>query len=195
MTDLRACFVGDSFVAGIGDDSGLGWVGRVVADARGRGADLSPYNLGIRRDTSADIVRRAESEIAPRLSAGDRSAVVLAFGTNDLVLDLPLASTLHNAGLLIETSKAAGRTVLFVSPPPGVNPLVRARLPAVSEGLAGLCSDLETPYLDLAAVVADWSVWRDQAALGDGAHPNAEGYCLVAGAFSAWAPWRDWLMV
>ena len=36
--DLRICFVGDSFVAGTGDETALGWVGRVTATAWHRGA-------------------------------------------------------------------------------------------------------------------------------------------------------------
>ncbi len=31
--DIRICFVGDSFVAGLGDETGLGWVGRVTTAA------------------------------------------------------------------------------------------------------------------------------------------------------------------
>src|SRR5262249_19732759 len=53
-TDLRTCFIGDSYVAGAGDDTGLGWVGRVTARARADGYDLTAYNLGVRRDTAAD---------------------------------------------------------------------------------------------------------------------------------------------
>jgi acyl-CoA thioesterase-1 len=32
---MRICFFGDSFVNGTGDDDGLGWVGRIVADGAG----------------------------------------------------------------------------------------------------------------------------------------------------------------
>ena len=37
MDDLRACFFGDSLTLGQGDDSGLGWPGRVFAAARADG--------------------------------------------------------------------------------------------------------------------------------------------------------------
>ena len=55
---MRLCFIGDSLVNGTGDPTGLGWVGRVTASARRRGHDVTTYNLGIRRDTSADIAAR-----------------------------------------------------------------------------------------------------------------------------------------
>ena len=45
--DIRICFVGDSFVNGIGDETALGWVGRVCALAHTHGFPLTSYNLGI----------------------------------------------------------------------------------------------------------------------------------------------------
>ncbi|HUO23736.1 MAG TPA: hypothetical protein VMU59_14580, partial [Caulobacteraceae bacterium] len=60
--DLRVCFLGDSFTQGTGDDAALGWVGRVVAAERGRGHDLTGYNLGVRGQTGADIAERAAAE-------------------------------------------------------------------------------------------------------------------------------------
>ena len=66
---MRICFIGDSFVQGTGDDACLGWVGRVCAALRQQGRDLTSYNLGIRRDTSADIRQRWQREAQLRLPA------------------------------------------------------------------------------------------------------------------------------
>jgi acyl-CoA thioesterase-1 len=194
MADLRACFVGDSFVAGVGDDSGLGWVGRAVAAARIAGHDLTAYNLGVRRDSSAEIGQRAESELAARLGAGERIAVVFAFGTNDLVRGVSLQDTAANTRALIAASRRAGREAFFVLPPV----FTTAKKPAaalrvIAEAIADVCVEEAVPALDLAAVVPDWSVWWAQAAAGDGAHPNAEGYGLIADAFNGWDAWLAWL--
>ena len=59
---MRICFIGDSFVNGTGDDDCLGWTGRICSAARRRGRDITLYNLGIRRDTTADIAARWERE-------------------------------------------------------------------------------------------------------------------------------------
>ena len=67
---VRPCFVGDSFINGTGDDTCLGWVGRVCAAMRASGRDLTLYNLGIRRDTSADIAVRWLDETSRRLPQG-----------------------------------------------------------------------------------------------------------------------------
>ena len=52
---MRIHFFGDSVVNGTGDGERLGWTGRVCSRARRAGHDLTHYNLGIRRDTRADI--------------------------------------------------------------------------------------------------------------------------------------------
>ena len=67
LTEWRLCFFGDSMVNGTGDDTCLGWVGRICATARRSGRDLTCYNLGIRRDTSADVLARWQREAETRL--------------------------------------------------------------------------------------------------------------------------------
>src|SRR5690606_27298725 len=60
--DLRICFVGDSFVAGVGDPEALGWSGRLTVDAHAAGVAPTAYNLGVRRQTSTDIAGRWQAE-------------------------------------------------------------------------------------------------------------------------------------
>lgn len=50
--DIRICFIGDSFVNGTGDETALGWTGRLCAAAHARGFPVTYYNLGIRRKRS-----------------------------------------------------------------------------------------------------------------------------------------------
>lgn len=57
-TDVRIRFIGYSFVNGTGDETTLGWAGRFCAAAAVRGVSVTYYHLGVRRDTSADILRR-----------------------------------------------------------------------------------------------------------------------------------------
>ncbi|WP_366929047.1 GDSL-type esterase/lipase family protein [Gordonia sp. (in: high G+C Gram-positive bacteria)] len=83
MPDLRVCFFGDSFVAGLGDSTGLGWVGRVSVAARAAGHRLTSYNLGVRRETSVQVVGRIPVEAPPRLLDAEDARLVLSFGVND----------------------------------------------------------------------------------------------------------------
>ena len=84
---IRVCFFGDSFVNGTGDDTCLGWVGRACAAARQQGQDLTCYNLGIRRDTSADVLRRWKREALARLPPEHDGRLVYSFGANDCCLE------------------------------------------------------------------------------------------------------------
>jgi lysophospholipase L1-like esterase len=80
MATLRICFIGDSFVNGTGDPTCLGWTGRICAAASDRGHDLTYYNLGIRRQTSADIQARWQQEVSLRLPPATDEAVGHALG-------------------------------------------------------------------------------------------------------------------
>ncbi|MDB5430323.1 MAG: GDSL-like Lipase/Acylhydrolase [Caulobacter sp.] len=191
--DLRACFIGDSYVAGAGDDSGLGWVGRVAASARAAGADLTPYNLGVRGQTGPQMAWRAGRELKPRMAGGDVHAAVIAFGTNDIAQGLPLAVSVAAAGRLIGVAGRLGGTAFLLSPPKLVDPARDTAAARMADAMEALCARRGVAYLDLREAVADWDLWWRQARAGDGAHPNAAGYALIADVVSAWAPWRAWL--
>ncbi|WP_431270014.1 GDSL-type esterase/lipase family protein [Dankookia sp. P2] len=196
IRDLRVCFVGDSFVAGTGDEAALGWVGRVAAAAWHRGEGFAAYNLGIRRDTSADLRRRAEPEILARLlGAGTAQAVVFSFGANDCTLEddmprVPPEVTEENAAALLGWA-ATRWPVLMVGPPPLAHDAAHdKRVAALSGRLAALCDAMDLPYLALHAPLSAGQAWRHAAARGDGVHPDAAGYAAIAALVDGWAPWR-----
>lgn len=196
IRDLRICFVGDSFVAGAGDETALGWVGRVTAAAWHRGAGFTAYNLGIRRDTSADLRRRAEAEILARLvGAGTEQAVVFSFGANDCTHEdemprVPPAATEENAAALLGWA-AARWPVLMIGPPPlAYDAAHDARVAALSARLAALCDALALPFLDVHTPLSATNAWRQAAARGDGVHPESTGYAALAALVDGWAPWR-----
>jgi len=69
--DRRILFFGDSFVAGVGDPTGLGWAGRVAAASHDASRPITAYNLGVRGDTSADVALRFEAEMLARTRNAD----------------------------------------------------------------------------------------------------------------------------
>src|SRR5690349_13574317 len=139
---MRICFIGDSFVNGVGDDSGLGWIGRLGVALRAAGCDLTLYNLGVRRDTSADIARRWRAEAEARLPEGVDGRLVFAFGTNDGTpgegpgrVRVPHAESLANAEAILGTARA-WRPTLMVGPlPVGDDPDTESRIAALSRDL------------------------------------------------------------
>jgi acyl-CoA thioesterase-1 len=197
---MRICFFGDSFTNGTGDDSCLGWVGRVCADARQRGYDVTAYNLGIRRDTSTDILRRWENEAQARLPVGCDPHLVFAFGNNDTapgddgsISRLSEAETLTNAESILSQASRWAPTLL-VGPVPRMDAADwDKRIIRLSGGLATLCARLEVPFLDLTALPeAFWEVWHVEASKGDGVHPNMKSYAALAANIVAWGAWRAW---
>jgi len=86
-TDIRICFLGDSLVIGTEDDSILGWPGRVCAGARARGIPITHYNLGIRRETTSDLLLRWKEECHRRLPSICDGRLVISTGVNDTSLD------------------------------------------------------------------------------------------------------------
>jgi acyl-CoA thioesterase I len=196
---LRICFFGDSMVNGTGDDACLGWVGRACAAARRGGRDVTCYNLGIRRDTSADVRARWRREAEARLPPDHDGRLVFSFGANDGCpgedaggVRVAPARALANAEAIL-TEAMAWRPTLMVGPLPICDASVDGRTAELSRAFGSLCARLGIPYLAVFHLAASSDAWAREVAAGDGAHPNEAGYGLVAEAFIRWAPWRSWI--
>ncbi len=194
---MRICFFGDSFVNGTGDPACLGWAGRICAEARRNGCDLTYYNLGVRRDTSSDVAQRWRRETSVRLPVGIEARLVFSFGVNDCVVEdgrqrVSPDTTLANAKAII--AQASGwRPTLFVGPPPIGDDATNARVKSLSRDLQALCRELEVPYLDSFQSLSTSDVWMREVVAGDGAHPSAGGYAVFASLVGGWASWRAWI--
>ena len=194
---MRICFIGDSFVSGAYDSECLGWVGRISAAARARGHDLSPYNLGIRGETSVQIARRWRAEAEPRQSPQQEGRLVFEFGVNDSreVNGKPQMEPAQSLAAAREILAAAARwkPTLMVGPPPGGDEARNARVKDLSGGLAKLCAELSVPYFDSYAPLLASPIWMPSVKSIDGTHPSAAGYAEWARLIDAWPPWREWL--
>jgi lysophospholipase L1-like esterase len=190
--DRRVCFAGDSYVAGVGDPEHRGWVGRIVAESHRGGRPVTAYNLGVRRDTSEDVRRRLPAETAARWVPGCDNRLVLAFGVNDTtVVDgavrVPPERSVANLRAIADDVAARGVPLLVVGPPPVADEEQNDRI----EALDALFADAVSPYVSVFAALAVERDWMREVALGDGAHPGAEGYALLAGLVLP--AWDDWL--
>ncbi|KQC34984.1 GNAT family N-acetyltransferase [Frankia sp. ACN1ag] len=193
--DVRVCFLGDSFTAGVGDPTGLGWVGRLAARTENRGLHLTAYNLGIRGNTSAQIRARWRQECLPRLSEAQEARLVLSFGVNDMTHDgqglrvPPDRSVANLAALLTEALPIL--PVLMVGPPPSGDPGRDERVAALDEQYASVCAAKDVPYITVFAALKEQPSWQQEIAAGDGAHPAAAGYEQLTDLIVD--PWRHWL--
>jgi lysophospholipase L1-like esterase len=197
---MRVCFFGDSFVNGTGDNDCQGWVGRLCAAERRGGADITLYNLGIRRDTSDDIRARWRREADARLPSGVGGRLVFSFGLNDCADDehgvgprVPPMQTVDNATAILRDASSWLPT-LMVGPLPVTESRRRNdQVIALSEQLQRVCERLRVPFYSTVrfAEIA-YRTWRMEAAAGDGIHPNGESYAALAEAIRTWRSWRDW---
>lgn len=199
--DVRVCFIGDSFVAGVGDARHLGWAGRLAALSHAQGHALTAYNLGIRRDTGADILRRFRAECTPRLPAGSHAGVVLSFGVNDTMLESGASrvatetSVSHLCELLTQLGKS-GWPVLMVGPPAVDDDAHSERVDVLDDLLEAECARHSVPYVSVVRQMQGHDVWRREVREGDGAHPGVGGYDgLTALLRPAWDSWLAALRV
>jgi len=196
---VRIWFFGDSMVNGTGDDACLGWVGRVCAAARRRGRDLTCYNLGIRRDTSADVLARWQREAEARLLPEHDGRLIFSFGANDCCPGEDIGGVRVAPGRALANAEAilmaavAWRPTLMVGPLPICDVAVDRRTRQLSGDFATLCAHLRVPYLDVFDLAAASDTWTREVAAGDGAHPNEGGYAVIAGVVENWTCWRAWI--
>ncbi|MDR3511417.1 MAG: GDSL-type esterase/lipase family protein [Caulobacteraceae bacterium] len=195
---MRICFIGDSFVNGTGDDDCLGWVGRVCAQARRGGLDVTAYNLGVRRDTSTDIAARWRTEASARLPVEHDGRLVFSFGANDCTADVSGGTRVDiERSVALATTilgeAAAWRPTLMIGPPPVADPERNARLRRYAERMEAVCRAVDAPFLSPFEALHASGVWVREAQAGDGAHPNRGGYAILAQLVSEWPAWRAWL--
>ncbi|RKN34960.1 GDSL-type esterase/lipase family protein [Streptomyces hoynatensis] len=194
--DLRVCFVGDSYLAGVGDPGCLGWAGRLAALAHAEGHPLTAYHLGVRRDTSAGVLARFVGECTPRLREAEDPRVVLSFGVNDATAErgrtrVAPKESVANLGRLLGEAATRGWRVLVAGPPPVAEAAHAARTARLDEEFARVCRDRAVPYVPVHASLLRSAVWMREVREGDGAHPGAAGYGELAARL---APhWRAWL--
>jgi lysophospholipase L1-like esterase len=181
--DIRICFVGDSFVNGTGDETALGWAGRLCAAANDRGMAITYYNLGIRRDTSRDILLRWEHECALRLPADCDGRIVFACGVNDTVIEggaLRVHPEESRANIREFLRGAKRYRVLVVGPPPVADNDQNERIHGLSQTFAHEASALGIPYIELFSPLKSDSLYKQDISLNDGFHPSSIGYATMA---------------
>jgi acyl-CoA thioesterase I len=189
---MRICFVGDSMVNGTGDPEYLGWTGRVLRHERTRRPELTGYNLGIRRDTSGQILARWREEVTRRLPAEIEGRVVFSFGVNDAVQEVDPKQSLAHAEAILGDARTRW-SVFMVGLVPIVPDGARERSRKLDTAFAELCGRRGIPYLSVFDGLMRTSTWLDEARAGDGAHPGAGGYARLAALVLASDVWRVWM--
>lgn len=195
--DRRIFFVGDSYVAGVGDPEHRGWVGRLAERAQRAGAPITAYNLGVRRDTSDDICRRWTDEVAVRRGAGAQERLVVSFGVNDTSrfghgTRVAAERSVANLRTLLGDAATARLPALVVGPPPVADRAQNRRIAALDERFGRTCAETRAPYVAVFAALRSEPRWMDEVSAGDGSHPAAAGYGLLTDLVEP--VWWEWLL-
>ena len=193
MEDVRICFVGDSLTNGAGDVSHLGWPGRICAAAESTDRKVTHYNLGIRGESSSDILKRWEAEVAPRFRNQSDRRLVFAFGNNDTRMtdsgiNVTVQDSVANARTILSRAMSQYPT-LMVGPCPNTDPDQCERMRSLDGKLGDVCMDLGVPYLSVFEALRSSDVWMHEVGLIDGSHPSAGGYTALADLVMLWPEW------
>ncbi|MFZ2529093.1 MAG: GDSL-type esterase/lipase family protein [Rhodococcus sp. (in: high G+C Gram-positive bacteria)] len=194
---IRLCFFGDSFVAGVGDPTHRGWVG-LLAERAGQAlgeTDFTVYNLGVRRDTTADVRARWFDEVRHRFPDGCDNRLVFSFGVNDTTRQADSTrvrpeDSVANLAEILDEARANSWPVLVVGPPPIADGEQNARTAHLDGLFAAVCAHRNVPYRSVFGPLDGDTAWMREAAAGDGAHPAAQGYRDLANiVLDAWSTW------
>ena len=190
--DIRICFIGDSFVNGVGDETALGWSGRLCATANTHGIPVTYYNLGIRRNTSKDILLRWEKECSLRLSNLCDGRIVISCGVNDTVIEngrlrVRFEESVKNIRKILEGAKKYN--VIMVGPPPIVDNSQNERIKAISEAYEYEANLLNVPFIELYSSLIMDNAYKREISKNDGAHPKSNGYLKIAGIIGLSPNW------
>ncbi|WP_406829950.1 GDSL-type esterase/lipase family protein [Pedococcus sp. KACC 23699] len=193
--DVGLVFLGASLVAGVGDPKGQGWVSRVVGRTHHPDLELTAYNLGVRGDTSADLLHRWKTECAPRWEGRSEKRLVVSVGTDDAMSGVTLARHRLNLANILDDAASAGIGTFVASPPPSDDEELNTKLDVLVEAQADVCSRRGVPFVDCYRPLLGHEQWRtDLAASRVPHHPGQAGYGLIA-----WLVlhngWYDWLQV
>lgn len=191
--DVGLVFIGDSLVAGYGDPKGLGWVSRVVARTQHPDLDLTSYNLGIRGDSSADVLARWRAECPPRWAARTERRLVIGVGAGDVQRGITTARSRLNLANILDDAQSQGIAAFVVGTPPSADQVFNATLEIVNEAQADVCARRGVPFVDCYKPLLGHDQWTaDLDSSADGFHPGQAGYGLIAWLVLH-GGWDEWM--
>ncbi len=160
-------------------------MGSATAGSYEAALPVTVSNLGIRGQTSRDVVGRWEIEAAPRLVEGALARVIFSFGANDTALEagrprVAARESVENLEGVLEGAARLGLPALVVGPAPVVEARHHERIARLDEAYARVAKAARVPYVAVAAPLAASRTWLEEAARGDGAHPAGGGYAALA---------------
>lgn len=167
--ERRILAFGDSLFAGYGVKESESYPAKLEAALRARGVNASVANAGVSGDTSAAALQRLAFTLDNQPEKPD--LVIVEFGGNDLLRNLPPAELRANLGAMLEELKRRGIPVLLMGmrAPPNLGAKYQRDFDAVYPALAEEYDAELVPFF-LAAIYDKPDLLQD-----DNIHPTAQG--------------------
>jgi acyl-CoA thioesterase I len=191
------CF-GDSITFGRGEQPCLSWVGRLKSYFEPKDFWNCVYNLGIAGETSADLLKRFDSEAQPRTKSlrQDKYIIIISIGLNDTRWDglpeedKPRVSDEefeNNIKELIKKAQSYSAELVFLGLTPvdekktlpfETTSFKNEKIKSFNDIIKKNCEESNVLFLDIFDKLNNeqWS-----AMLADGVHPNEKGYDQIYG--------------
>jgi lysophospholipase L1-like esterase len=155
--------------------------------------EITHYNLGVRRETSEDILQRWESEVESRLIEDSENYVVFSFGVNDTVEEngkerVSILKSVANAKEILLSAKQR-YPVIMVGPPPIDDSEQNRRIKMYDKAYKQFCDENFIAYLSVFDTLVSDETWKKEVSSNDGAHPRDKGYKLIADLTYKWDTW------
>ncbi|NDV20741.1 G-D-S-L family lipolytic protein [Pseudodesulfovibrio sp. JC047] len=173
------CFLGDSLTLGYGDETTLGWPGRITQILKKTGKDVTSYNLGIRKNASICLEQQWLSEVQTRILTDVPLKLVFSFGVADVMNDIALEDTLQAADSVFKTAQKLGE-VLFIGPTPVLNSEINGHIKTIGTAISTRCTQMDIPCVLPFDSMECSAVYEQALSNGDSVHPTADGYAAIA---------------
>ena len=153
---------------------------------------MTYYNLGIRRNTSKDILQRWEAECSLRLPEVCDGRIVLSCGVNDTVIEngaVRVSPEESRINIRETLRKAKKYKTLMLGPPPVGDDEQNERIMAISQSFAHEAKIAGVPFIDLFSPLASDAAYKREVSSNDGSHPRSSGYTKMANIVSSSPCW------
>jgi hypothetical protein len=135
----------------------------------------------------------------PRLLPGGDCRIVLSFGANDTSVEhermrVDADRSSDTLAEVLDQAATIGLPRLVLGPAPVDDPEQNQRIHSLSLLFGEVCAERGVPFVSVIEPLLASPVWMEQVAVGDGAHPGAEGYDALGRLVLA-GGWLDWLRV
>lgn len=122
---------------------------------------------------------------------------MVSFSANDTTVEggqerVAPAGSLGTLDGIMDRAGVLGLPVLVVGPAPVDDAGQNRRIQTLSVALGETCATHGVPFLSVIEPLLASDVWSEQVGSGDGAHPAAAGYDVLAQLVLA-GGWLDWL--